>query len=254
MNSESTQETYLETYLPKPWRRDFFSFMTPKVQNAFDGIKEPRSFQAGEQVLAQGSVAQGVFIVVTGQLSVQRKSSQGQYQVLRIVLPGESVGVIAVFDGEPTPCGVVAETDTTCWFVPAKPLRMLAFQYQEVGQMIHHHTCARYRNLVEVLEGMSLHSVPERVAKLLLDRHLHNPSQSLLLEFPEGEEDLAHYIACSRSTFSRALRQLNDEGMIRNTFPVVRIVDMPRLEAFASCGSRALGYHRVLPQSLNSAV
>jgi len=166
---------------------------------------------------------------------VRRKCAQGRFQILQILLPGDSVGVIPVFDGEPNSCSVVAHTEATCWFIPAEPLRRLAFKHEEIGEAIQRHLCAKFRNLVGVIEGMSLHSVPERVAKLLLDQHRRNPGRSLL-EFPEGEEDLAHYIACSRSTFSRALRQLDDEGMIRNTFPVIRLVDLPRLEAFASCG------------------
>lgn len=220
--------------------------MGPGAQKAFDALKEPRCFQAGQQVYAQGEQAQGIFLLVSGKLSVRRKCAQGRFQILQILLPGDSVGVIPVFDGEPTSCSVVAHTDATCWFVPARPLRQIAFQHPEVGEAIRRHLCAKFRNLVAILEGMSLHSVPERVAKLLLDQHRRNPGRSLL-EFPEGEEDLAHYIACSRSTFSRALRQLDDEGMIRNTFPVIRLVDLPRLEAFAKGGTAVLDHHYVRP-------
>ncbi|MBL0209932.1 MAG: Crp/Fnr family transcriptional regulator [Holophagaceae bacterium] len=248
MCTECTQDRYIETYFRKPWGREFFSCMGPEAQKAFDALKEPRSFRAGQQVYAQGEPAQGIFILVSGKLSVRRKCAQGRFQILQILLPGDSVGVIPVFDGEPTSCSVVAHTEATCWFLPAEPLRRLAFKHEEVGEAIHRHICAKFRNLVAVLEGMSLHSVPERVAKLLLDQHRRNPGRSLL-EFPEGEEDLAHYIACSRSTFSRALRQLDDEGMIRNTFPVIRLVDLPRLEAFASCGAMGLDHHRARSES-----
>ena len=55
-------------------------------------------------------------------------------------------------------------TDAACWFIPAEPLRRLAFKHEEVGEAIHRHICAKFRNLVGVLEGMCLHSVPERVA------------------------------------------------------------------------------------------
>jgi len=247
MYTESSHDHYLETYSPWPREKDLLSSFGPEAQRAFDALKEPRSFAAGQQVYTQGEQAQGAFLLISGQLSVRRKCAQGRFQILQIMLPGDSVGIIPVFDREPTSCGVVAHTDAACWFIPAGPLRRLAFKYEEVGEAIHRHLGAKFRNLVDVLEGMSLHSVPERVAKLLLDQHRRNPGRSVL-EFPEGEEDLAHYIACSRSTFSRALRQLDDEGMIRNTFPVIRLVDVPRLEAFASCG--AMDHRRVLPPSL----
>lgn len=236
MYAETSLDHYLNYYSPGRRDRDLLSGLGPEAQRAFDALKEPRSFRSGQQVYAQGEQAKGIYILISGKLSVQRRCAKGRFQILQILLPGDSVGVIPVFDGEPTSCSVVAHTDATCWFIPAKPLRQLASKHEEIAAAVHRHLCGKFRNLVAVLEGMSLHSVPERVAKLLLDQHRHDPGHTLL-EFPEGEEDLAHYIACSRSTFSRALRQLDDEGLIRNTFPVIHLVDVPRLEAFASCGS-----------------
>ena len=235
--TEYPESEVLETYSREPWDRDFFSQMKPSAQEAFDALKEPRSYRAGQIVYNQGEEAKGIYLLVSGELSVQRRCAKVRFQVLQILLPGDSVGIIPVIDGAPTACSVVAHTDASCWFLAANPLRRLAFENPEVGEAIRRHTCAKFRNLVSVLEGMSLHSVPERVAKLLLDQHRRNPSRSLL-EFQEGEGDLAHFIGCSRSTFSRALRQLNDEGMIRNTFPVIRLMDLPKLEHFANCETR----------------
>ena len=245
MYAESSLDHYLDYYSYGPRDRDLLSNLGPEAQKAFDALKEPRAFQAGQQVYAQGEQAKGIYILVSGKLSVQRKCAKGRFQILQILQPGDSVGVIPVFDEEPTSCGVMAHTDATCWFIPAKPLRLLALKHEEIAEAVHRHLCGKFRNLVAVLEGLSLHSVPERVAKLLLDQHHRNPGH-FLLEFPEGEDDLAHYISCSRSTFSRALRQLNDEGMIRNTFPVIHLVDIPRLEAFAGCGSMSPNHLRDL--------
>lgn len=237
MSAESFKSRAPETPSQKSCAQDFFCCMSPAAQEAFDALKEPHSYRPGQLVYAQGEEAKGMYILLSGELSVRRKCSQGRYQVVQILQPGEGVGVLPVFDGSPTTCQVIAQTEATCWFIPAEPLRRLALEYVEIGEAVRRHLCAKFRNLVGVMEGLSLHSVPERVAKLLLDQHRRNPSRSLL-EFPEGEGDLAHYIGCSRSTFSRALRQLDDEGMIRNTFPVVRLLDLPKLEHFANCETR----------------
>lgn len=251
MYTESNLDHYLDYYSPGSRDRDLLSGLGVEAQKAFDALKEPRSFRAGQQVYAQGESAKGIYVLISGKLSVRRKCAEGRFQILQILQPGESVGVVPVFDGEPTSCSVVAHTDATCWFIPAKPLRLLAMKHEEVAEAVHRHLCSKFRNLVAVLEGVSLHSVPERVAKLLLDQHRRNPGRSLV-EFPEAEDDLAHYISCSRSTFSRALRQLDDEGMIRNTFPVIHLVDVPKLEAFAGCGSSGPEHRRhLLPQCPN---
>ncbi len=251
MYTESSLDHYLDYYSPGSRDRDLLSGLGPEAQKALDALKEPRSFRAGQQVYAQGELAKGIYVLISGKLSVRRKCAEGRFQILQILQPGESVGLVPVFDGEPTSCSVVAHTDATCWFIPAKPLRLLAMKHEEVAEAVHRHLCGKFRNLVAVLEGVSLHSVPERVAKLLLDQHRRNPGRSLV-EFPEAEDDLAHYISCSRSTFSRALRQLDDEGMIRNTFPVIHLVDVPKLEAFAGCGSSGPEHrHHLLPPCPN---
>ena len=98
--------------------------------------------------------------------------------------------------------------------------------------MIIHHFTAKVRHLVTLVETLSLHSVPERVAQLLLEAHESNPGRSLV-EFQETQEDLAQCIGASREAFSRALRLLTDLSLIQSTFPVVRILDLGKLQRYA---------------------
>jgi len=53
------------------------------------------------------------------------------------------------------------------------------------------------------------------------------------VEFRETQEDLAQCIGASREAFSRALRLLADLGLIQSTFPVVRILDILKLQRYA---------------------
>ena len=81
------------------------------------------------------------------------------------------------------------------------------------------------------METLSLHSVPERVAQLILDYQGRNPERCLV-EFRETQEDSAQRIGASREAFSRALRLLADLGLIKNMFPAVRILDLPKLQRY----------------------
>jgi hypothetical protein len=74
--------------------------------------------------------------------------------------------------------------------------------------------------------------VPERVALLILDYQGRNPTRTLV-EFQETQEDLAQCIGASREAFSRALRLLADLSLIQSTFPVVRILDIQKLQRYA---------------------
>lgn len=70
------------------------------------------------------------------------------------------------------------------------------------------------------------------MAQLILDYHSRNAAKSLV-EFHETQEDLAQCIGASREAFSRALRLLADLGLVQSTFPVVRILDLQKLQRYA---------------------
>jgi len=53
------------------------------------------------------------------------------------------------------------------------------------------------------------------------------------VEFRETQEDSAQRIGASREAFSRGLRLLADLGLIKNMFPAVRILDLPKLQRYA---------------------
>jgi CRP/FNR family transcriptional regulator, dissimilatory nitrate respiration regulator len=107
-----------------------------------------------------------------------------------------------------------------------------------VAVWLSQHLASKIRHLIALVETLSLHSVPERVAELILDYQERNPGR-FLVEFRETQEDSAQRIGASREAFSRALRLLADLGLIKNMFPAVRILDLPLLQRYARGGGEA---------------
>jgi len=122
-----------------------------------------------------------VYVVVKGGLKVFRTDGRGRVQVLQFLKVGDCVGEVPVFDGAPTPSSSEAHGETECWLIPSAPLRQIVHRHPEVAEMIIHHFTAKVRHLVTLVETLSLHSVPERVAQLLLEAHESNPGR-----FPGG--------------------------------------------------------------------
>lgn len=180
----------------------------------------------------QGEPIPGVYAVASGSLKVYRTDGRGKIQVIDIIGPGQCIGEVQAFDGGLTASGAEAHGDTECWLIPAAPLRAMVKRNPAVGEVLIHHFSAKVRHLVSLVETLSLHSVPERVAQLILERQEKNPTRHLV-EFRETQEDLAQCIGASREAFSRALRLLADLGLIQSTFPVVRILDVPKLQRYA---------------------
>lgn len=192
---------------------------------------EFRHYADGTSVFRQGEHLPGVFVIIAGTLKVFRADGRGKIQVLEMMEPGSCVGEVQVFDGGTAASGAEAHGDTEVMLIPAEALRRLLRRDPLVADVIIQHFASKVRNLISLVETLSLHSVPERVAKLLLDRHASHPTRSIV-EFSETQEELAQCIGASREAFSRALRLLMDLGLIQSTFPVVRILDMQKLERY----------------------
>ncbi|MBI4913740.1 MAG: Crp/Fnr family transcriptional regulator [Acidobacteria bacterium] len=195
-------------------------------------VSELRHYADRATIFNQGEKLHGIFVVVQGALKVFRTDGRGRVQVLKILHPGECIGEVQVFDGGPAASTAEAHGDTECWLIPASALLRMAHTNPIVGEALIQHFAAKIRHLVDLVETLSLHSVPERVAQMICEYHAHNPSRHLV-EFQETQEDLAQCIGASREAFSRALRLLTDLGLIQSTFPVVRILDVAKLQHYA---------------------
>jgi len=192
---------------------------------------EFRRYPSGAPVFRQGEHIPGVFVVISGTLKVFRTDGRGKIQVLEMLEPGSCVGEVQVFDGGTVASGGEAHGETEVMLIPAEALRRMIHHDPAMADVIIQHFANKVRHLISLVETLSLHSVPERVAQLLLDRQAANPAR-LLVEFDETQEELAQCIGASREAFSRALRLLMDLGLIQSTFPVVRLLDVQKLERY----------------------
>lgn len=194
-------------------------------------ISEFRRYPAGTQVFRQGERLPGIFLVIRGSLKITRSSGRGKMQVLAILQPGTCVGEVQVFDGAPIASGAEALGDTDCWLVPGEAVRELARRNTVVRDVIIRHFAGKVRHLVALVEALGLHSVPERVAQLLMD-HL-KPAEGNQIRFRETQEELAQRVGAGREAFSRSLRLLAGLGLIQSAFPVIQVLDVEKLERYA---------------------
>jgi CRP/FNR family transcriptional regulator len=201
-------------------------------------VSELRRYRAGETVFLQGEAMPGVLVVIQGALKVFQTDGRSKVQVVDFLHPGACCGVDEAFDGGMAASGAEALGETECWLIPPMALRLLAARNPAVAAWLSQHLAGRIRNLIALVETLSLHTVPERVAQLILDYQGRNPGRCLV-EFRETQEDSAQRIGASREAFSRALRLLAELGLIKNMFPAVRILDVSKLQRYAGGWTRS---------------
>jgi CRP-like cAMP-binding protein len=195
-------------------------------------VSEFKRYEAGSIVFKQGERIPGIFVVIRGSLKITRSSGRGKVQVLAILLPGTCVGEVQAFDGAAVASGAEAQGATDCWLIPAEALRSFVLRNPVVLEVIIRHFAGKVRHLTALVGALGLHSVPERVAQLLIN-HLQHAPEGPHVQFRETQEELAQRVGAGREAFSRSLRLLSGLGLIRSAFPLIRILDLEKLERYA---------------------
>jgi len=202
-------------------------------------VSEYRRCPDGAQVFEQGEFMPGVYVVARGALKVFRTDGRAKVQVIEILRAGGCVGEVEAVDGSPAYCGAEALGPTECWVIHPGTLTALAARDAQVANWLLQRCAERIRQLIFLVETLSLHTVPERIAHQILERQGPNPARNLV-EFAETQEHAAQRIGASREAFSRGLRTLADLRLIKNSFPVVRILDPQALRRYAMGWDRGL--------------
>jgi len=195
---------------------------------------ELRSYSNGEVVFAMGDKLHGVYVVSTGALKITRTALKDRFQVLDMILPGQCIGEAQVFTRCAAASRAEAHGHTECWFVPAEVLRKLICENPIVSETVIKHLAGKMLNLVSLVETLSLRTVPERVAQMVLI-HAKELTDAQPVEFLDTQEELSRYIGCSREAFNRALKHLADMGLIQNAYPVIHILDRDGLQEYSKC-------------------
>jgi CRP-like cAMP-binding protein len=196
------------------------------------GMCELRTYQDGSDVFTTGSRLPGVFVVAKGALKIFRSNKKDKIQILDILRPGQCIGEAQVFSDGIASTNAQARGETECWLLPDVAVRQVIQKNPIVAEVMLRHLAGKLRRVVPLIERLSLHSVPERTAQLLLDKH-RELNNSLVIQFPEKQEELSQYVGASREAFNRALRLISDLGLIKSTYPVIHIMDLPKLQRFS---------------------
>jgi CRP/FNR family transcriptional regulator len=171
-------------------------------------------FRAGEHIFRTGDPFRAIYAVRGGTVKTRVIDREGREQVLGFYLPGEVIGLNAIYP-EQFPCDAVAlDTTIFCRFsFPA--MSALASRIPAVQQHL-------FRMLSKELGTASLlagdHSADERVAAFLLDladRYAARGFSATRFHLSMSRGDIANYLRLAAETVSRVLSRFRTQKLIQ---------------------------------------
>lgn len=219
----------------------FASLPSDQLAGLVRGLRE-RRYHAGDVIFRKGDQSAGLCIVLSGRVQTVRTSAEGREQVLKVFGPGRTFADIAVFDDGPQPAEAVAVTDSIVAFVPRADLHSLLRQHPDAAIDVIRLFASRLRAYKQMVEDLSLRTVVARVARVLVDRV--RGTQTLVEDSASAnprytQEEIAAMVGSVREVVQRALKTLENGGLIQMARGQIQVIDPEALDRWIELDANA---------------
>lgn len=202
----------------------FFENLPEKVVQEFVDASSYRHFETATELLSQGEMSEGVFLILSGGASISISQPNGDQANLVRVGRGELIGDIEALTGKPCLASASAEpgTSVALWQRDALQLflscpliarNVITLFYDRMAIINHVRTVEHRANVDQKVYACLL--------RMAASDNIIRHSQSYIAEA----------VGCSRQTANRVLGQLRDDGIVSLRKARIELLDAPRLQA-----------------------
>ncbi|MDH4384252.1 MAG: Crp/Fnr family transcriptional regulator [Caulobacter sp.] len=183
-----------------------------------------RSLADGAWAHGEGDEETGLLAVLDGSLRTFARAPGGRSALIGVLPPGAIIGQSALFGGGPRLVTAISAGESLVFVLSDRALRAVAVDHpglwRDLSQLI-------YRQLQTMVQSVAeLTALPPRV--LLASRLLVLSRQGAAV--PIGQGELAEMLGISRKTVNGWLSSLATQGLIRQGYGRIEVLDRAGLE------------------------
>ena len=179
----------------------------------FAELTRERTYPKGSVILFQGDPGDSLYVLRQGRAKVVLIGEDGREVILGVLEPGAHFGELALIDDQPRSAHVIAMEDSQLLILRREDFRRRVEANPSVAWALLTELSRRLRRADQKIGGLVLLDVPGRISRLLLD--LSAESSNATIEKPLTHQTIAQMIGSSRETVSRAMKEFQEEGLIR---------------------------------------
>ena len=190
-----------------------------------------REYAAGAVIFLEGDSAPALYYIQTGWIKVVKMAPDGREQILYFWGPGDTFGGIGVFINRPMPATAIALEPTGLWLLRRDAITQLLTTQPAMAVQVIECMANRMHELMALVADLSLHTVAERFARLLLEEA---EDDTLPRRRWATQAELAARLGTVPDVLSRTLRSLVDGGLITMDRHAIHILQRQALERLAA--------------------
>ncbi len=226
--------------LPAGLRRiPLFAALPPALLADVARLCGSRRVRAGDLLFSEGDAAEFLPLLLAGRVKLIRSGPDGREQVLHLVRAPASFAEAAVFGPGVFPATAEVIEAGELAVVPRPALLDLLRRRPDVALALLASMSVWLRRLADLVEGLTLHTVEERVAGYLLSAFSRAGGalvRGAQIRLAEPKRLIAAVCGTGPEVLSRTFRRLAEDGVVRVTGPVATLLDPAALVALVSAG------------------
>ncbi|MET1416630.1 Crp/Fnr family transcriptional regulator [Roseibium sp. HPY-6] len=205
----------------------FVDLLSSEVQAEIEAVERRRTFQDGQMIHSSGDDGDRLLIVRSGAIKVGRIDPNGKEVMLAALGAGHVIGIIGVLTGRKRTQNAVASGKTTIGFVNKADFLTLMERRPEIAGAILPMALDRLNTAFSIVDDIRLLNLTAFTASLLLKNLPEESEVSGVLNWNQSE--LAVAVGASRVSVGKALKKLEQEGMIVLKYGAIEIPDAKAL-------------------------
>jgi CRP/FNR family transcriptional regulator, cyclic AMP receptor protein len=199
-----------------------------------DSFADTRRIASGAKLFVKGAPGTALFAVVSGTVKIAVGSIDGREATLNLLHAGDIFGEIALLDGQPRTAHAIAVTD--CELMVIKRRDFLRFVHREpkVAIKLIELLCARLRVASARMEEAVFHSLPVRLARLLLWLLEENAAAADKNNLSITQQEISGLLGTTRESVNKHLQIWARRGLIALKRGTILVLVPRALAALAS--------------------
>ncbi|HKG93561.1 MAG TPA: Crp/Fnr family transcriptional regulator [Gemmatimonadaceae bacterium] len=191
-------------------------------------LTREKQYPKGSVILFEDDPGDSLYIVRQGRVKVVLIGEDGREVILGVLGVGEHFGELSLIDEQPRSAHVIAMEDSVLLVLRRDDFRRRVDAQPRIAWALLVELSRRLRRADDKIGGLVLLDVPGRIARLLLD--FAQEAGSDTIDKPLTHQTIAQMIGASRETVSRAMREFQDQGLIRVERRQISVGDRVALE------------------------
>jgi CRP-like cAMP-binding protein len=197
-----------------------------------------RQYHKRDIVLQKGGHGDGLMFLLSGQAQVIDVTEDGRAIGLRMLVPGDFFGEIALINSSTRSASVIAMTEVLVGFLPAPAAMHLMSHSPTVANQMLKHLAQKIQRDSEIRALLSINNTSKRIYAYLVmqQKKPDDASAPAVVENLPTHQDIANMVNTSRETVTRALLTLVQQGIVQKESHRLIIRDPEALKKLVQAG------------------